>query len=65
MNVSNNNQSNIKPHKPRWNFEGVTRKMAMSLDIEETVNKTPMMPNENKLKIARWRFNRKCWKIFY
>lgn len=37
-------------NKPRWRFEGVSRKLSETLDIEETINKTPMMPNENKLK---------------
>ena len=38
-------------HKPRWRFEGVSRKIANTLDIEEMVNKSSDMPNENKLKM--------------
>jgi ELP3 family radical SAM enzyme/protein acetyltransferase len=51
MNIENAIQNHIQSDKPRWNFQGVSRKLSQSLDIEETVNKTPMMPNENKLKM--------------
>lgn len=53
MDVTNSTQplNHVQSNKPRWRFEGVSHKLANTLDIEETVNKTPMMPNENKLKL--------------
>lgn len=44
-------------NKPKWNFKGVAQKISVNnsmeteIDIEETINKTPLMPNENKLKL--------------
>jgi len=54
------NASNIisyQNNKPKWNFKDVAQKISMNnsmeaeIDIEETINKTPLMPNENKLKL--------------
>jgi len=50
MNIGNSIQ-HIQPEKHRWNFQGVSRKLANTLDIEEIVNKSSDIPNENKLKM--------------
>lgn len=51
MNVASSTQQDKQSIIPRWRFEGVSRKMSNTLDIEETINKTPTIPNENKLKL--------------